>query len=103
MTSAPRRRKVPSVSQIRVLVSSWKSGLFLLSAWEKPKSLQLAYLLYHGLLGVNQFHLGLGIRLHGFFSGHDYVPVWDLMAGLSFLLILVIPGHILNRKSGKTL
>ena len=35
--------------------------------------------------------------------GHYYVPVWDLMAGLSFVLTLVIPGHILNRKSGKTL
>ena len=103
MTPAPRHRPVPSVSRIRVRVSSWRSGLFLLCVWEKPKSLQLAYLLYHGLLGVNQFHLELGIRLHGFFSGHDYVPVWDLMAGLSFVLTLVIPGHILNRKSGKTL
>lgn len=35
--------------------------------------------------------------------GHDYVPAWNLMAGLSFVLTLVIPGHILNRKSGKTL
>lgn len=32
-------------------------------------------------------------------AGGRFSPAWNLMAGLSFVFTLIIPGHILNRKS----
>ena len=32
-------------------------------------------------------------------SGDEYLPIWNLAGGLSFLFSLVIPGHILNYKA----
>ena len=35
-------------------------------------------------------------------SGDEYLPIWNLAGGLSFLFSLVIPGHILNYKARKS-
>ena len=35
-------------------------------------------------------------------TGNGYTPAWNLIGGLSFLCTLVIPGHILNRKSSRS-
>ena len=39
------------------------------------------------------------LLLSGMVSGDGYLPVWNLAGGFSFLFSLVIPGHIINRKS----
>ena len=39
------------------------------------------------------------LLLAGMVSGDDYLPVWNLAGGFSFLFSLVIPGHIINHRS----
>ena len=42
------------------------------------------------------------LLLSSMVTGDRYMPVWNLAGGFSFLFSLVIPGHIINRKSSRS-
>lgn len=42
------------------------------------------------------------LLLSSMVAGDRYMPVWNLAGGFSFLFSLVIPGHIINRKSSRS-
>lgn len=42
------------------------------------------------------------LLLSSMVAGDRYIPVWNLAGGFSFLFSLVIPGHIINRKSSRS-
>lgn len=42
------------------------------------------------------------LLLSAMVAGDQYLPVWNLAGGFSFLLSLVIPGHIINRRSSRS-
>lgn len=42
------------------------------------------------------------LLLSAMVAGDQYLPVWNLAGGFSFLFSLVIPGHIINRKSSRS-
>lgn len=42
------------------------------------------------------------LLLSSMVAGDRYLPIWNLAGGFSFLFSLVIPGHIINRKSSES-
>lgn len=42
------------------------------------------------------------LLLSSMVAGDQYLPVWNLAGGFSFLFSLVIPGHIINRRSSRS-
>ena len=42
------------------------------------------------------------LLLSAMVAGDQYLPVWNLAGGFSFLFSLVIPGHIINRRSSRS-
>lgn len=42
------------------------------------------------------------LLLSSMVAGDRYMPVWNLAGGFSFLFSLVIPGHIINRRSSRS-
>ena len=53
-----------------------------------------------GIVGMTVIAFAIPVLLlSAMVAGDRYLPVWNLAGGLSFLFSLVIPGHIINRKS----
>ena len=42
------------------------------------------------------------LLLSSMIAGDQYLPIWNLAGGFSFLFSLVISGHIINRKSSES-
>ena len=42
------------------------------------------------------------LLLSAMVAGDQFLPVWNLAGGFSFLVSLVIPGHIINRRSSRS-
>ena len=53
-----------------------------------------------GIVGMTVIAFAIPVLLlSAMVAGDRYLPVWNLAGGFSFLFSLVIPGHIINRKS----
>ena len=56
-----------------------------------------------GIVGMTTIAFVMPVLLlSAMVAGDQYLPVWNLAGGFSFLFSLVIPGHIINRKSSRS-
>lgn len=56
-----------------------------------------------GIVGMTTIAFVMPVLLlSAMVAGDQYLPAWNLAGGFSFLFSLVIPGHIINRKSSRS-
>lgn len=56
-----------------------------------------------GIVGMTTIAFVMPVLLlSAMVAGDQYLPVWNLAGGFSFLFSLVIPGHIINRRSSRS-
>ena len=56
-----------------------------------------------GIVGMTTIAFVMPVLLlSAMVAGDQYLPIWNLAGGFSFLFSLVIPGHIINRRSSRS-